>query len=357
MVELELVGIHTDGERVVLMGPEGERYRLVIDDALRAAVRRDRPQLEQVRTEGAVRPREIQVMIRAGASAEEIAEESGAPLETIRRYEGPVIAERQHVSQRARALAIGRDPGAPVLADVVVDRLASRGVAASSIEWDARRSGGDPWVLVARFVAGEREREATWQVDLSARMLVALDDESRWLSETEWPVSPGPRRHLSSVRGGAPYDVESDDEVDLSGPLHAVDAALHPSQDADGPDQPGSDDDASHTEALLDQLSASRGVRLPVADPEEDDDLHEPMLWDDPPPAHPPASHPQERPDATVLSAPENSGTPDGATAAGMDSESSTEHPDSETERPRRSRRRRTSVPSWDEIVFGAKHD
>ncbi|SEE03560.1 septation protein SepH [Ruania alba] len=361
MVELELVGIHTDAEHLVLMGPEGERYRLVIDDALRAAVRRDRPHLEKVRTEGAVRPREIQVMIRAGASAEDIAADSGVPLETIRRYEGPVIAERQHVSQRARALTISRESGAPVLSDVVVDRLASRGVEADSIVWDSRRTGQDPWVLVARFVAGEREREATWQVDLSARMLTALDDESRWLSETEWPVSDGPRRHLSAVRGGSPvYDIEATDDVDITGSLHAVDAALRPAEEGDGSEgEPSADatdaaDDADQTEALLDQLSASRGVRQPVADPEEDD-VHEPMLWDDPPPAHPPASHPEERPDATVLHAPqkptstEDSDDQDGSQARDTTRESG--------ERPRRTRRRRTSVPSWDEIVFGAKND
>src|SRR5699024_10289905 len=74
MIELELVGIHNDGETVVLIDAEGRRYQLTIDDALRAAVRRDRPQLEQLRS-GRLRPREIQVLIRAGATAAEVAEQ------------------------------------------------------------------------------------------------------------------------------------------------------------------------------------------------------------------------------------------------------------------------------------------
>ena len=49
MGELELVGLHEDGEHVVLAAPDGQRYRLRIDEPLRAAVRRDRPQLEQLR--------------------------------------------------------------------------------------------------------------------------------------------------------------------------------------------------------------------------------------------------------------------------------------------------------------------
>ena len=43
MGELELVGLHDDGEHLVLSGPDGQRFRLRIDEPLRAAVRRDRP--------------------------------------------------------------------------------------------------------------------------------------------------------------------------------------------------------------------------------------------------------------------------------------------------------------------------
>ena len=66
MSELRLVGLHDDAEHVVLEGSDGQRFRLPIDDALRAAVRRDRPQLKQLRAEltGTVPPREIQARIR-----------------------------------------------------------------------------------------------------------------------------------------------------------------------------------------------------------------------------------------------------------------------------------------------------
>ena len=43
MGELELVGLHEDGEHLVLSAADGQKYRLRIDEALRAAVRRDRP--------------------------------------------------------------------------------------------------------------------------------------------------------------------------------------------------------------------------------------------------------------------------------------------------------------------------
>lgn len=349
MAELELVGIHADGEHIVLVDEEGQRHRLPIDDALRAAVRRDRPQLEQIRSEG-LRPRDIQSLIRAGASAEEVAVEAGVPIDAVRRYEGPALAERAHVAQRAQALPIGREPGSPTLGDLVVDRLAARG--AEHVSWDARRHGSEPWEVVARFVAGERQREATWQVDLAARSATALDDESRWLSETD--LSTGPqRRHLSAVRGARLYDVETD--ADIAPALAAVDAVIRDPRPRElravdeDPQEPTADvaepeatEGEADTAALLEELSAARGVRQRV---EIDDDAlaeevlaadrdeapHTPALWEDPPAAHPPASQPEEATDDTVVSS-------------------------SRRER-RAAKNRRTSVPSWDEIVFGAKSD
>ena len=41
MIELELLG--ANGDVVVMTDARGQRYSIVVDDALRAAVRRDRP--------------------------------------------------------------------------------------------------------------------------------------------------------------------------------------------------------------------------------------------------------------------------------------------------------------------------
>jgi len=363
MADLELVGIHPDGDHLILIGPDDDRHRLAIDEALRVAVRRDRPQLEKLRSDAGLRPRDIQAMIRSGASAEDVADQAGLPVQQVRRYEGPVLAERDHAASRARALRVGRDTDSPSLGDLVLDRLAARGVEPDSLTWDARKRGQESWELLARFEAGERDREAVWRIDLTSGTFVALDDESRWLSETD--LAPG-SRHLSSVRGSALYDVENDG--DIAPALHAVDAVIRDSRPRVVPDPPPAEpepeqDEAAATEAMLAELDASRGVRQPV---EIDDDAlaeqvlaeQEPAespltLFDDPPAAHPPASAPQEARDATVLSAPSASSPAEEERSGGARPESSEQRPPS-----RRSRRsRRTSVPSWDEIVFGAKGD
>src|SRR5699024_4422468 len=221
------------------------------------------------------------------------------------------------------------------------DRLAARGVDTESIAWDARRVGHSPWQVVAMFSSGERIREATWAVALSARIAHALDDEARWRSETDLDSVDGPRRHLQAVKSTPVYDVEADEGAaeGLNDSLQELDAAI--AREAE-------DDSQESTAALLDELNAHRGVRPDAIDSEED--VHEPMLWEDPPAAHPPASHPQDVPESPeVLSEPKSAGD-----AGGEKSESS-----GKQQQPRRKSRRgrRTSVPSWDEIVFGAKND
>ena len=143
MGELELVGLHEDGEHLVLSAADGQKYRLRIDEALRAAVRRDRPQLEQLRVEqaGGLPPREIQARIRAGATAEVLAEETGLPIEHVRRFEGAVVDERAFVAGQARGTRIGREPSAPSLGDLVTDRLGARGVDLETLAWDTYRQG------------------------------------------------------------------------------------------------------------------------------------------------------------------------------------------------------------------------
>jgi hypothetical protein len=349
MAELELEGLHADGEHLVLVGGGGKRYRLLIDDALRAAVRRDRPRLEHLRSADQPRPREIQSRIRAGESAEDVAYESGLPVEYVRRYEGPVLAERTYVAAQGRTIPIGRESGAPSLEELVIDRLAGRGVAPGDVSWTAVRRVGEGWELVLSFHAAGKDRRARWSVDLSSRSLHAVDDEGRWLSEVELGGQAG-RRHLAPV-GSHVYDVE----VDEPGPPTARAAAPEDPAAEGGPPAAASPavDPSAATADLLEELSATRGVRQEQVRLEEDELLD--VGPDEPSMAPPPASASApdgEEPDAAVLPLV----TPRGSAAARATAEAEAEAPPRPGE-PRRgkSRSRRTSIPSWDEIVFGAK--
>ncbi|EWT01870.1 DNA-binding protein [Intrasporangium oryzae NRRL B-24470] len=217
MQDLRFIGVHEDGGHLFLADDQGNRYTVPLDEPLRAAARRDRPRMGQLQMEiGEVRPKDVQSMIRAGMTAEEVAERSGWPVEKVHRYEGPILAERDHVAglaQQVRLRARGGGAGAPTLGARVTERLRSREIDTTSARWDSRRSEQGAWTVLLLFNAGGRRREASWDFDLMARTVTAVDDEARWLSEDEDSQSPGPipAPHLAGHASPSDvYDVEAE---------------------------------------------------------------------------------------------------------------------------------------------------
>lgn len=355
MDELTLLGPAGDGEHLTLVDAAGQRYRLAVNGALRSAVRESRPAggPDDAPT---MSPKDIQASLRAGATVEEVSESTGVDDERIRRYLGPVLAEREWVVQQAQGLRVGRDHEAPQLGDLALDRLATRGADIDELSWSATRRAGRPWEVTVRFVAGGKERAATWSVELSSRTLEAIDDEARWLSETDLSAparpsrfSPAPLSPLTPMTTASPG-------------LAAGNAEIPAGQD------PQEDEADGGTEALLDDLAAHRGSRQDLQPELELEDEDAP-LWG----AHPPASQPELARDAHVLTLPKRRKEPAAPEQAQPDSETSPSQPeeslraeeptsqdsDDDSKPPeRRARRRdRRSVPSWDEIVFGARPD
>ncbi|MFJ6937983.1 septation protein SepH [Streptomyces sp. NPDC101132] len=185
MPELRVVAVSNDGTRLVLKAADGTEYTLPIDERLRAAVRNDRARLGQIEieVESHLRPRDIQARIRAGASAEEVAQLAGISVDRVRRFEGPVLAERAFMAERARKTPVRR-PGentGPQLGDAVQERLLLRGAEKDSVQWDSWRRDDGTWeVLLVYRVAGE-PHSASWTYDPPRRLVQAVDDEARSL--------------------------------------------------------------------------------------------------------------------------------------------------------------------------------
>lgn len=214
MRDLRLIGVHDDGEHLVVTDDAGEEYRLRIDDSLRAAARRDRPRLGQLQIaiDNNVRPREVQAMIRAGATPDEVAARTGWDLDKIARFEGPVLAELEHVASRAQVVRLRgtNQAGAPeTLGQRAATRLTGRGVDPSSVEWNAFRDAEGQWTVTAVFTAGGRERTATWWFDMAGMSVVAKNDEAKWLSEADAPSGPVP---TTVHRPTAVFDVEVEEK-------------------------------------------------------------------------------------------------------------------------------------------------
>jgi hypothetical protein len=207
MHELRLVAVSEDGTYAVLVVPgRGGRFSLQIDDRLRAVARGQFSRLAQyeIEVESPLRPKEIQERIRAGETADEIADAAGVPIERVRWFEGPVLAERAYKAQEAQA-AMVRRPGdsgpGPRLGEVVTERLSALGTSAEDAQWDSTKRGDGSWQVQLVFSAGGGPRTAQWLYDPRRRHATPLDEGAAMLSlpEADLPPEPGGRRGEATV--------------------------------------------------------------------------------------------------------------------------------------------------------------
>lgn len=212
MQELRLIGVQEDGGHLLLADEYGSRFRVALDEALRAAARHHRRPAGQVPldVESGHRPREVQALVRAGLTAQEVAERCGWPLEKVHKYEVPILAEREYVAGLARLVRLrprgSSSQPSPTLAGRVAGRLETRGVDVAEVSWDAFRPAGSEWTVVLTFPAGGRQRQATWGFDPSTHAIHPRDDEARWFSEDD-PAA------AEVVREVPVYDVEAEGGV------------------------------------------------------------------------------------------------------------------------------------------------
>jgi hypothetical protein len=205
--------LNTDGEYLLLEGADGTRFRLLIDEGIRKAVRRD--QVSEVDT-NLLTPREIQLEVRAGVSVEDLAAKTGASIEYISKFAAPVLAELIHVVNSALSVRITlagdryRDSTQIEFGEVVANRLASNGVV--EYNWTAKKSDNGGWQLSCRF----GDTVATWAFD-SRKLALSPENEvavqlsaQQTLTDSPLPklrtVTPSllPEPELTPVQSGVP---------------------------------------------------------------------------------------------------------------------------------------------------------
>jgi hypothetical protein len=199
MQELRFVAVSEDGSYAVLAIPgRSGRFMLPIDDRLRAVAKGQFSRLAQyeIEVENPLRPKEIQARIRAGETVEEIADAAGIPVDRVRWFEGPVLAERGYVAQQAQNASVRRQgdstPG-PRLGGVVAERLTELGADPEDAQWDSRKHGDGSWQVQLAFRAGGRLHIAEWLFDPRRRHVSPADDNAERLSlpEAELPAPTG----------------------------------------------------------------------------------------------------------------------------------------------------------------------
>ena len=315
--------VEASDEYLVLETATGERYRLLLDDQLRAATKRT---LATKSVSDTMSPREIQEQIRAGASVAHLASITGLASELIEKFAAPVLDEIAFVVASAQSIRLSIAGSRPnttehvEFGEVIAARLRASG--ASENQWQAIKLEGSAWRVSVNFNLGTESHLAAWlfepkkltlapENDMAIRLsteeiLATLPPASLRVLSTEEPVAEVPVAEIVAQIDHQSLESELDHqlEVETSATTDLLEAMRRKRENRKvEPEQPQSNNEVESATPLVAAVSEEiANAETEIIDPETVDRL----------PAKPAQSEPKKQ---------------------------------------------RASMPSWDQIVFGAKAD
>lgn len=317
MEKLTVIGI--DNGVVTAVSDSGHMFTIELPEDARPVTR---PRLTAVNS--SVSPREIQALLRSGLSVAEVAARTGESTDHVARYEGPVIAELGFILERAQAIeVVGMGEGV-TFAEALEQKLEAQG--GSILRWQSYRLD-DEWIVALSAQIGSVIEDATWIFDSRKLTLVPSNPAAVRLSKVDATDSSlFPALRVVAPTEPIRFDSGQFEPLPPVAPIAAVPPVRVDARPAAEPAEPAD---------LLEELQRRRGERanamsshpstgsIPIIQLDEHGEPIDPTL-----PATGEATKPTAR--DTVFEEP----TPS-----------------------RSQRRTRPNMPTWDEIVFGARPD
>ena len=315
MKDIRFLG--SDGDFLLLEDADGQRFRLLLDDSIRRAIRNESPQmLDQPK----LTPREIQEEIRVGRSIEEIVQASGAAVDYVMKFAQPVLDELNHAVLNALTVRLEvpgdrfTNPTTREFGEIIKARLAASG--AGIEKWSAMKAPEHGFYIYCEFELDGSQKKATWLYDPKRLALIPENEPAISLSSGDKIVTPAPK--LRPVQASAPEPTPAlADTVEI---VREHPAALPAPVDSSPSAQ------LSDTADLLEALRKKRNER----------EQSEPSF---------------EAPATDFLSVVPDVEEPIEAFEEEVSQEDTSFQPEIVTS-PKKGR---ASIPSWDEIVFGTK--
>ncbi|WP_303989972.1 septation protein SepH [Rothia mucilaginosa] len=374
MLELRLIGVHDDGENLVLESADGTRFLLPIDANLRTSITKAR-RIQPARglgAKGTYGPRDIQTRFRQGASVEEIAEESGWEPERVRRYEWPIVAERAHIIRAAQSVKIGRRSSAsgtaqiPVTLSARIEEVSERyGFEDATQDWTTRQQENGQWRV---------------EVDIALKDSVRQNLPAQVVFPARWVYNPANQGLYASNE--AAYFLMGNSEDAVAAAAKKAPVEVPPARLPKAPEPapaPLTSSESADERKLKELLERARSVR-PAQVEEPEVFVHrepaEPVAPAAPTapvaPVAPAAPEPTAETtvettdplavdsEAPVASVPVESFTlpapiEDAPAAEAPAAEAQAEPASEEKAKPSSSKKQRVSVPAWDDIIFGGR--
>ena len=394
MQDLRLLAI--EQEFVVLEGANGEKFRVALDEALRKAVRGDKSVLVDSES---VSPREVQELVRSGHDIEDIVARTGAAYSYVEKFALPVLEELEHIISSAKSVRLtflGERYGETnhvEFGTLIRERLDQ--VKATNVRWVAKRTETGGWQVSCAFSIDDKASEAKWSFDLRYLNLspdneVALNLATTPQNDALVPklrpvsVTPTVAEPAPAVRQTNKTDISPVVEAPLVGKnltsslgatqefadvipfgrsrntttnVPVISAGTSAEDDLDL-----ADSDLDESENLLDGLRKRRdqretqtGFSSAVDAVPSESDFDETTVWiessdevfvDDESPA-------ELLTDQDELSEPSD----EDLSASDLEVEEVEVQTPGDSEPSTTAKRGRAAMPSWDEIVFGTRHE
>lgn len=390
MLELRLIGVHDDGENLVLESADGTRFLLPIDANLRTSITKAR-RIQPARglgAKGTFGPRDIQTRFRQGASVEEIAEESGWEPERVRRYEWPIVAERAHIIRAAQSVKIGRRSSAsgtaqiPVTLSARIEEVSERyGFEDATQDWTTRQQENGQWRVEVDIALKDSVRQnlpaqvifpARWVYNPANQGLYASNEAAYFLmgnsedavaaAAKKAPVEVPPAR-LPKAPEPAPAPLTSSESADERKLKELLERArsVRPAQveepevfvhrEPTEPVAPEAPVASAPAAPAAPAPAAPAAPAAPEPTAETAVETSDPLAVDSEAPAN---SVPVE---SFTLAAPIEDAPAEAAQASAAEApatEAQAEPAPEEKPKPS-SKKQRVSVPAWDDIIFGSR--
>ena len=234
----------------------------------------------------------------------------GWELEKVERYAGPPLAERAYIADRAQAVDVR---AGVTLASSAKSVLEADGVDPESVEWDSWRREDAKWIVSVAYARGAGNARANWTFDNSGSNLHPLDETALHLMGVS--AAPSESEEIDFITDDAQVSVVDDAEII---------EALRQSQSLTRPHLVAVPSEPTETVTITRQEVVEIIESVEIVD----EVVHEVVVAETS--TEPPAENIQEALDVPAVKTPAKKAA-----------------------KPK-AKGRRASVPSWDEILFGA---
>jgi hypothetical protein len=193
MSDLRLTGKNPEGTHLTLADAQGEEFTVRISDTLRATV--NQPRLTSVVSPDdseVMSVREIQRRLRAGETMDAIARDGRVSVDKVERFAGPILQERVYILDQAFLVVLRKESAREqeTFLELVTARLAPRGIDSDSLSWNSWRLDDGTWTIDLSYPNRDGQGNATWNFDLNRRLIVATNENARWMLGQEPAARP-----------------------------------------------------------------------------------------------------------------------------------------------------------------------